>query len=257
MIDQEAYLGVAHSGANRTEGAHEAIISQQLWAEAHRSAGAKFKNYGNAYLLTGLVRCAGCGHSMTRITAQKGGQSYAYYVCRTEPCEARASATASDLEAWVLDHFRKDVGHLHVVGIADSDAVGAAVADLDQAQAEYDTAVERFMGLPKGDRDLERAAQRAIDKAKEALEAARREVTRAKAASQQVVLPDGFTLEGFDDLDVDEQRHLLSTYYAMVVIRRASTRGAGLGGRVQTLVRSEQVPTDKYGLVDLAKLLDW
>lgn len=258
LIGKEVYLGVAHSGANRTEGAHEPIVSADLWAKAHRSAGAKFKASGDEHLLTGLIRCAGCGHTMTRIVKRNARQgSWSYYVCRNSNCEAKATAKVDDLEAWVLARFHSDLGEVRVVGVADDEAVGAAIAALDQAQADYDTKVDRLMSLPRGDRDLERSAQRSVDAAKAVLEAARREVTRARAASQQVALPDGFTLEGFADLEVAEQRHLLSTYYATIVIRRAVTPGAGLDGRTQTVIRSEQVPSDKYGLVDLAKLLDW
>ena len=253
MLDREVYLGVAQSGSFRTEHAHDPIVTRKLWAQAHQSAGAKFKAKGDDHLLTGLARCGSCGHVLVRL----GREPNIYYACHNEACTAKARCRKDELEAWTEAQFLSEIEDVEL-GLAMTNAeVGAAVAAVDQRRAEYDTAVRRMMTLPDDDQLLLDTAGRVVAEAKQALEAAQRELRRTQAAAQRVSLPDDFNAQTWSHLEVGEQRHLLSTYYAMIVVRRAATSMEPLSDRVRRVLRAEEVPTDKHGLVDLAQLLDW
>ena len=77
------------------EGTHEPIVSEQIWLMAHKkrkdnAAVPEKENKKHAYILSGLLRCPGCGNKMYGRTngnkMKKDGTSYApsySYVCRT------------------------------------------------------------------------------------------------------------------------------------------------------------------------------
>jgi Recombinase/Recombinase zinc beta ribbon domain len=99
-IRNTVYLGEAHKGKLVKKGAHEAIVTPELFAAANR-AKREFYPRGpisDQALLGGLVRCMGCGHKMGIVGSGKGKGRKAFYVCAKQfasgRCEGCAAAVA-------------------------------------------------------------------------------------------------------------------------------------------------------------------
>src|SRR5262249_39149469 len=109
LVQSEVYTGVAFNGGHRTEGAHEAIVKPELYQAANETKGVKPLRRAGGYLLSGLVRCSGCGYAMTY-----GSQNGKLYLrCRSAQhgdgrCPEPATCPAEPLEQLVWERFERD-----------------------------------------------------------------------------------------------------------------------------------------------------
>ena len=115
-------------------------MSDALARRARRAKGVKPLGPSEGYLLTGLVRCHGCGYAMDH--APVSGRRY--YRCRPEqhgdgPCSEQASVPAEDLEEWVAAEFEARF----LSGSFDPDGNDEAV---EAAQADVERWKERVRG---------------------------------------------------------------------------------------------------------------
>jgi site-specific DNA recombinase len=117
VLNNRLYLGeVVHKGQHYP-GEHEAIISQDLWDQAHaildtnrRARGAQTRAQSPA-LLKGLLWCAHCGCAMTPNFTRRNGKVYRYYLCVRAERGARDSCpvrclSAGEIERTVVDQLR-------------------------------------------------------------------------------------------------------------------------------------------------------
>ncbi len=149
MIRRRVYRGIAHWGEHENRRAHPALVSEQLWHAAQRRAHyySKRRQGADVALLHGIVRCAGCRFLMSRALNKSGGYHRHYYRCRvlrvsgTCPAPAAVRADGSDaLEAYVETVVCRELERRagSYVGVADSDALTEALAELDAARQDLE-----------------------------------------------------------------------------------------------------------------------
>ncbi len=121
MLRNPAYIGAIAFNRRRTnagrwvgsnpesewvvrEGAHEAIVSRDLWAAVRRRAKRRKPRLRHrVYLLSGIAHCAACGSPL--IVA-----NHSYYFCRQRVRERRCAAKGvliAEAERIVLEHLAK------------------------------------------------------------------------------------------------------------------------------------------------------
>jgi DNA invertase Pin-like site-specific DNA recombinase len=96
-IPNRVYLGEARRGAIVKKGAHEAIVTPELFAAANRKPTRRRprSQTTRTALLVGLARCASCGHSMGLIGSGKGKGRKGFYVCSKQFASGRCEGGAA------------------------------------------------------------------------------------------------------------------------------------------------------------------
>ena len=175
-------------------GAQEPIITAETWADFVRvrdtRAATPSRRLGSPHVLSGLVRCAGCGHAM-RVRPQT-----AYRSQRLECPEPRhCPAPAGSVYARVLDEV---LGWLRwVADDVDGAARTAAAADTGQAAARQSAAA------------LARALQRTDDA-----------LTRLTTDLARGLIPEGAYVSARDELVADRGRAAAALADAETALRR-------------------------------------
>ena len=117
VLNSPLYLGeVTHKG-NRYPGEHDAIITQEVWDQAHailernRRARGEQTRAQTPALLKGVLRCAHCGCAMTPNFTRRRGKVYRYYLCVRAERGERGSCpvrclSAGEIERTVIDQLR-------------------------------------------------------------------------------------------------------------------------------------------------------
>lgn len=251
----EVYLGTAWNGEHETPDAHPAIVTPELLGRANRAKGTKPIGPKQGYLLTGLVRCAGCGYSMTH-QLLRGRR---YYRCRAAQhgngrCPAPTNVPAEALEENVLSEFMITY-NAAARAIENTETVQAAQADVDRAA---DALKRWFAKLARMD-ELAPDEQEIVDVQTEDLRTQLRQakgvLTRAQAATRTADLPEGLTPDGIASMPVPKVRHYLSLVYAAVVVRPAQRYREPVYHRTSILGRDE-APDDSRLIAFIAGR-DW
>jgi site-specific DNA recombinase len=111
------YAGLIPSGEELHKGDHQAIIDRASFDSVQRIL-AEFAGRSPVvgrnpeYLLTGRLRCAGCGAAMTPASTKKNDRTYRFYRCSTrdkmggDACAGRP-LPAPALEGYVVDRLRE------------------------------------------------------------------------------------------------------------------------------------------------------
>ncbi len=114
IISSRVYLGEIRSGEVVNTTAHDPLVSLELLARANSVHKTPLRRVAGQFLLSGLLRCAGCGMRMAgrsdHVTAAGGDQvTYRYYTCRRRfscgRCPAPARVRADEIEKLVDDAF--------------------------------------------------------------------------------------------------------------------------------------------------------
>jgi hypothetical protein len=117
LLNNPLYIGeVSHKG-NRYPGEHEAIVSRDLWDQAHAILDTNYRNRAaktraeTPALLRGIIRCAHCDCSMGPTFSKKHGKLYRYYLCvhaskkGYDSCPTR-TLSAREIEGVVINQLR-------------------------------------------------------------------------------------------------------------------------------------------------------
>jgi DNA invertase Pin-like site-specific DNA recombinase len=234
LIRNRVYLGEARSGKIVNARAHEPIVSQAEYDAAQRQTTLLKPRDGSLAvqaMLGGLMRCAGCGHTLkiTGSTDKTGNRAAVYYCIGRYAkglCPARASVRASVVDQYVE---REVLRALSMEGGLVAEAV-AASAELEQARQVVEAAeheLDQYLAEPLllttlgRDRFLEGAAVR-----RRALEQAQAELDQLHARSELAdQLLGGDLLANWPSLNVQEKRRLLHGLLEQVVLRRSEGRG--------------------------------
>jgi len=161
VLHNPLYLGeVTHKG-QRYPGEHEAIITRELWDQAHavlakhcRASGERARAKGPA-LLRGILRCAHCGCAMGPVFTKRRGRMYRYYLCLHasrhghSSCPTRSLA-AGEIEGVVVEQLRRLLRTPQMVAGACQGAATVGKRDLARALAALD---ERWDQLPPGEQE--------------------------------------------------------------------------------------------------------
>jgi hypothetical protein len=255
MLKNPVYLGQARSGKAVKKNAHESLVTQAEFDAAQSVKKSLFRqrdgSLASQAILGGLVRCAGCGHTLkiTGNTDRKTGERYPIYYCTgryaSGLCPSRATARASLVDRYVEEQVREALRSedgLLAHAVAASENVEAAARAVEDAEHELDLFVNNptlltLLGEPKFV-DGVKVRQRALDEARQRL---------AEARSQSALadeLGDGDLLQAWPTLTPGEKRRLMHGLLERVVVTRADRRGRHarpIGERTEILLRGDVV----------------
>ena len=216
LLRNRVYLGELRVGDHVNPAAHPALVDDTLFRAAQTSAPRppRSKTHKGPALLAGLIRCAGCGHLMTR-----GKTTVVNYSCTRHHsggnCPLPASITAQRVDTYVqavaLTHLRR----FATDQTAKTSELSTLRATHDQARQELSAYLEGVQAAgiaPAAFADGARQRQAAVDTATEALTAAE----AAHGAVAQV----GAALELWETLDVSERNHVLRGLLSYVAVRK-------------------------------------
>jgi DNA invertase Pin-like site-specific DNA recombinase len=239
MIRNRAYLGELRLRIDGEEivnpNAHEAIVSVELWHAAQGSRPRPPRGQSGPALLGGLVRCAGCGRTMTADNGWNG--KTAMYRCHprnaTGRCEAPALVAKKLIEPYVEAAALELLHGLSFRASADS-RLAAALEAMRDAEAELEAFQQATSAAGNPELFTVGLRQRVED-----VQRARADVA---AARQPVLagLPAGDVDSLWGELTVGERRHVLRGVLGVVWVRKG--RG-DLAARVRVIARGHE-PSD-------------
>jgi site-specific DNA recombinase len=281
IVRNDAYLGVVRGGGRTYKGplAHAPLVSRELWRRANRATGTRKDQVGSGaweggstgarrgpkegHLLTGLVRCAGCGYVMQHYRAGQGSRRY--YRCPNRgngACQAPANVNATQAETFVVERFKALYHDVEAVGFLTDEHVTAAQARFDQAEAGFVSMAAALQTLGSMTALEKRLFQQSQDEVRRELANAEADLQSARASVASTDLPvDALHENAFDTEPVDVQRHYLSLVFAALVVRRYRPDPVGLrhehvADRAQVVGRDE-APDGSARLIDFCAALTW
>lgn len=139
LLGNVLYVGRVPHKEVSFEGRHEAIVTDELFAQVQRQL-AQNRNSGTSALrgdygglLKGVLHCQCCGGRMIHNVVSKGGNvSYRYYICQTRSGAARRACGTPSLPADQIETLV--VGKVH--GMISSSRIATQVFDAVRAEAE-------------------------------------------------------------------------------------------------------------------------
>jgi site-specific DNA recombinase len=253
----EVYLGTAFNGGRRHPGAHEPLVTPDLYAAANRTKGTKALAPSEGYLLSGLVRCSGCGY-VARHASLRGRR---YYRCEPGqhgdgPCPAPLNVPAEALEQYVVAEFKARylAGGTATPALTD-EHIQAAEVKVAAAEAQLAGSMAMMRRLGEMTATEQKLAERQVDEDRAALRDAEAERATAKMRARSADLPPELTEELFDKSPLPEQRHWISKVFRCVVVRRAIGWREPAADRARILL-VDDAPADSTRLIPFARELD-
>jgi DNA invertase Pin-like site-specific DNA recombinase len=226
MLRNPVYLGQARRGRHVQENAHPALVDRETWQQAQRAPGVAHRGEGG--LLSGLLRCAGCGYVMGRSSMNGGVRYNCSRRTAAGECPEPTSVFAHNVEPHVTTLFLDRYGDVRLVGGETSDpAVSEAATVLEQRVREFEVwrdDVELRDALGAADY---RAGLMARQGAVREAEAVHSRAVRESSAVRLAV-----PVSAWPELSVPEQRALLQAGIEEVWLRRAVDTHAPIGPRV-------------------------
>jgi len=241
LLSNRVYLGELRDGINVNESAHEALVTLDEFLAAGRSIPRPGRAVGDRpapapALLSGLVRCAGCGHRMPRKTAAE-----AIYACRVthgggEHCPEPAAITARILDAYVEPIILTELERLAVSGTGHE--VGLAESAVTEAEHELRFLIDAgtAAGLDAAD------YAQALRKRKDAVAHARDQLRAARARKPVLPRRGMRGSDAWEHLDAIERNLLLQDLLSgVIVVRAGKGRRVPLADRVRVMALDSEV----------------
>lgn len=243
------YTGTAWNGDYTKPNAHPAIVTEDVWQAATAHVGIRPLRTEHGYLLTGLMRCAGCGYVMVSAnTKRPNGDIHRSYRCRSAmqggECNHPASVPANEAEAFAWQTFMARFASKSTPAELSTKSVTDAAAALKAAEVAYDHAAARA-DAPHASQHAARRAAEAVTKADHAVAAAEAALKAASMAIRSAKLPPNLA-ELANDAPVADKRDWLATVYAAFVVRSAAC------WREPAADRTRPIPTDDVPAAALA-----
>jgi DNA invertase Pin-like site-specific DNA recombinase len=246
MIASRTYLGETAQGEIKNTKAHKPLMSHAEWQSAQVQAHHPPRR-GSDALLAGLIRCASCGFTMTRMS--DGERGYANYRCRTRhsagicPQPARLSVQRADayVEQAFLEWLERE--QIAVEGTDATDGLAKAVARIEAAEAES-AAYRDANAVAVIGRD---AYLQGLEHRQHAIDDARAELQAAQRATVALPLGPRALIDVWPNLEPREKRTILSAGIDTVAVKRAHLPGRSpVGDRVRIFWRG-QAPVELPG----------
>jgi hypothetical protein len=158
LLKNRAYIGEARHGEHAKPNSHQAIVPRQLFERAQHVRGVAIGRTadGEGRLLSGLIRCASCRHTMS------GAASTGRYKCSNDNCKARAVIMSEPVEQSVLGMYSMFVeAPAHVA----SESAATLQAELTDAEAELSAYIRMIKSIEPGFREGYDHRRRIIDDA--------------------------------------------------------------------------------------------
>jgi site-specific DNA recombinase len=231
LIARRTYLGEARGGGIVNTEAHPPLVTRAEFeaAQIAEADGRHGRGSDGGALLAGIVRCAGCGNTLTRIS--NGARGYHNYKCRKRSgkglCKAPAGISVTRADAFVEREFLAELEQepLAAEGKPADGSLEQAVAALEAAEAELseyrDANLISIIGRDAYAEGLT-ARQAAVDGARQTL---------GEAGASSPLEGDRDLAALWPSLDVRERRQLLGSVFESVVVIAAP--GAGKGAAVE------------------------
>lgn len=234
LLRIRTYLGEAKYADNLNTTAHEPIISAELFAAAQTERTLPNRPLG-ASLLTGIIRCAGCGYMMGASSAQ----GVRRYGCGRHHgggrCPSPTTVSAHLVHDYVTALFLERYGSAGAHGGGQGREVAAAEAAVDRARGEFewwrdDPEVRSQIGTADYLAGLT-SRRSALDDA----QAAHARAVRASGAS-------GLQIDAaaWEDLTVPEQRSLIAAGVDAVLLSRPRSTHSPVSSRCDVLFVGDQ-----------------
>jgi site-specific DNA recombinase len=244
LVGRRVFLGEAYSGDIVNRKAHLPIVTHAEWEAAQAAVRCPTPRNGSA-LLAGILRCAGCGYTMTR--ASDGARGYSNYVCRRRHaggiCPEPSRVSVGRADPFVEQAFLEWVAQqepIVFVGTPRTDDLDNLVARVEAAEAELvayrDANLVSVIGREAYVSGLEER-QHLLDEARRALA----DVQRSRTVSARRFE----TLELWPTLPISAKRRLLASVIDAVFCRRSAShsRHEPIGDRLRVLWHDE-APVD-------------
>jgi DNA invertase Pin-like site-specific DNA recombinase len=213
LLRNRVYLGELHVGRHVKLSAHPALVDEDTWLAAQRTRASRPPRSAEPVaLLAGLVRCASCGHLMTR--SRSGGQRM--YGCphhhSAGDCPGPASITLSILDEHVSSIARAELQRLNTRAAGDGRPLRSARQAVRDAELELAAYLEGVAaaGLSAG-QYAEGARQRgqAVEEARERL---------ARLLERERTKIDGDPLKAWDEMSQAQRNRLLRSLIEAVIV---------------------------------------
>jgi site-specific DNA recombinase len=231
VVTNRAYLGELRLEVdgdvvvNRT--AHEPLVGRELFEAAQLDHPRPPRGTRGSGLLTGLIRCAGCGCRMTLDAAN--------YRCRPRKagwtCSAPAMIARRVVEPYIERGLLAHAADLGFAAEAATDARRDVEGQLQAAETELEAYQEAVSVSELGPETFARGMrtrQEAVEEARLAL---------GELAGGPMPILTGELGAIWSDLSIEERRHVLSSAFGVVWVRRG--RGA-VSERVRIVVRGAE-----------------
>ena len=234
LLMNRVYLGEARGGKSVNRTAHEALVTQAEFdaaSSSHTVLAPRDGSLSEQALLTGLLRCAACGHTLkiAGSTDRKTGARSPGYYCKgryaTGRCPAPAGARASTIDSYVeeqvLAALEAEGGFLVEAHLA-QEQLAVLQRALEEAEHELDIYLSSAVMSVVGEAAFVAGAesrQQTVDDARTQL---------AELQSQALLVDDltsGDLITAWPDLTIPERRRLLHGFLDRVVLRKATGRG--------------------------------
>jgi DNA invertase Pin-like site-specific DNA recombinase len=235
IVMNEAYLGVARSGAYSNENAHPAIVTRQEWDAAHAARTTQPVPDGattSGRLLKGIARCAGCGRTLKVVSRRRADDTLVpAYFCKNaastlcpERAFVRADALDGYIETWFAKALRSTPRMVDVV---------AAARELEDAQAEQASAESELYAFVESASALDPALfQRGVDARHGRVDEARERVRELSGRVRQI--PAGGRLSDvWNTFSRDERRSVVAGFVGAVHVRRGASEDLARCVRVE------------------------
>src|SRR5215216_605421 len=235
LIKNPVYLGQARSGRVVNDKAHEPLVTQAEW-DAAQGGKTLLRSKGDSLaaktLLKGIIRCAGCGHTLKIAGSldKKSGSRYPTYYCTgryakghcTARATIRASAVDQFVEQQVLAALEAEGGPL-AQAVEASEKTEEAARRVEAAEHELDLFVTNPQLLTTIGQDK---FMQGVDTRQRALDEARAELVELRSQSALASeLTSGDLLAAWPELTLQERRRLLHGLLDRVVLTRSAGRG--------------------------------
>jgi site-specific DNA recombinase len=230
LLRNRVYLGELRVGKHVNAAAHPALVSEEEWSAAQRVRTARPTRNGSApALLAGLVRCASCGHVMSR--ASGGTVSYACHAHHSAgQCPRPAAVSVAALDRHIDLLARQELAKLAASAATNDvelDAARRSVTDAERELAAY------LDGVAAAGLEAEQWAEGAR-KRRQALEAAR--ARRELLLARQRPVVDGDPVKAWQQMSPRQRNHQLRSLIEAVLVRPAGRgRRVPLGDRTRVI----------------------
>jgi len=231
LLKNRVYLGELHVGKHSNLSAYTPLVTLEEFeaAQSDTPRPPRSKNVDGPALLAGLVRCAACGHTMSR----RAGRQYTYS-CNLGArgcCNEWASVGMAKLDAYVERIALAELDKLSV-SATPGQGVERARAELDSAKLGLSTYLDMVNAAEIGVEAASAGARSRQERIEKAQAQLRAELARSPAMPLM-----GTGAEVWESLDAHERNTLLRGLIAHVVVKRSGGRGSRtpLADRVRVL----------------------
>jgi DNA invertase Pin-like site-specific DNA recombinase len=217
MLASRIYLGEIHFGQLSNLSAHEPTIDRGLWQRVQRMVIPRGRRPDSDRLLArlGVLRCGSCGARLGSMKLPRQGDYPIYRCPSTSDCPRHVTISATMVENIVIEKVKAALADAEGKASVERNARAAELA-LERAQDALDAAVRAFTGM-----EDEAAVRGRLVEFREARDEAQERVDRLGGHRAAVTIR---AADDWDRLSLDARRALIRATVERVVV--APGRGA-------------------------------